>query len=435
MVEMNNIKKRILSGLVIGAFILLPGMKGKASNLKGISGTSKISKQQNLYSDDYLNSRIINNLEINSNINYILEGNNLNLINYNNQLGFINKDNNSNYTYNGKEYNKIDQIGVTTSFVNLRIGPDINEEKIETINKNEIIEILLKSSNGWYLVNYNDTLGFISSEYAKIIDFNSIEEQVSYLPKAYKVVVAKDNVNIRSNPSTESQKLGVLKKDKKLLISNKLNNGWIEVINHKNNKVGYVKSDYVEEEYIISEPYYKQVYMKDDTYLYSYPYSNIIFKLPKYETIFVYGEIDDFYFTLKNNKVGFIRKDDTRELNDKYIVVDISSQNMRVYNNDSTILQSKIVSGKNKTPTNLGIYSIYEKDLNRTLVGDDYQTFVKYWMAFNGGEGFHDASWRNKFGGDIYINNGSHGCVNLPTNIAKKLYDEVSVGTKVLIKK
>ena len=35
--------------------------------------------------------------------------------------------------------------------------------------------------------------------------------------------------------------------------------------------------------------------------------------------------------------------------------------------------------------------------------------------------------------GDIYINNGSHGCVNLPHNAAKEIYENVDTGTMVLV--
>ena len=45
-------------------------------------------------------------------------------------------------------------------------------------------------------------------------------------------------------------------------------------------------------------------------------------------------------------------------------------------------------------------------------------------MPFNGGIGFHDASWRSKFGGTIYQYSGSHGCINLPVDKAKLLYEK-----------
>ena len=54
-------------------------------------------------------------------------------------------------------------------------------------------------------------------------------------------------------------------------------------------------------------------------------------------------------------------------------------------------------------------------------------------MKFTGAVGIHDASWRSKFGGDIYKYNGSHGCVNLPHDVALNLYDMVDIGTMVVV--
>lgn len=132
---------------------------------------------------------------------------------------------------------------------------------------------------------------------------------------------------------------------------------------------------------------------------------------------------------------GYIKKSECELLNNRYIIVDISSQEMILCDGLDILLKSKIVTGKESTPTSLGIFSITKKEKNRILKGPDYETFVNYWMSFNGGQGFHDATWRHNFGGNIYLKNGSHGCVNLPKNFAAKLYDEVEVGNKVLIKK
>jgi hypothetical protein len=54
-------------------------------------------------------------------------------------------------------------------------------------------------------------------------------------------------------------------------------------------------------------------------------------------------------------------------------------------------------------------------------------------MPFKGGYGLHDATWRSSFGGTIYYYSGSHGCVNLPKSAAKTIYNNVSVGTKVIL--
>ncbi len=75
---------------------------------------------------------------------------------------------------------------------------------------------------------------------------------------------------------------------------------------------------------------------------------------------------------------------------------------------------------------------------NVDLIGEDYVSRVQYWMPFTYvGEGLHDAPWRSasEFGGTTYLNNGSHGCVNLKPEVAKLLYETIEIGTPVLIYK
>ena len=118
-----------------------------------------------------------------------------------------------------------------------------------------------------------------------------------------------------------------------------------------------------------------------------------------------------------------------------YIEVDLSSQHLWFYKNGECIVSSALVSGKvaedHCTPT--GVYSIYSKETDRYLTGADYRSFVNYWMPFLRGYGLHDATWRSSFGGDIYLYNGSHGCVNLPLSVAGKIYKNAPVGTKVIL--
>ena len=61
-------------------------------------------------------------------------------------------------------------------------------------------------------------------------------------------------------------------------------------------------------------------------------------------------------------------------------------------------------------------------------------SYVNYFVEFNQGIGIHDASWRKYFGGRIYKESGSHGCVNSPLEFAKTVYNNCTVGsTKVLV--
>lgn len=117
-----------------------------------------------------------------------------------------------------------------------------------------------------------------------------------------------------------------------------------------------------------------------------------------------------------------------------YVEINLTAQHLFVYQNGNVVLESDFVSGKNtkdrKTPP--GVYGITYKERDATLVGEDYETPVSYWMPFNGSIGLHDAIWRNKFGSNFYKGGGSHGCINLPFFVAQKIYGIVEKGTPVI---
>ena len=124
----------------------------------------------------------------------------------------------------------------------------------------------------------------------------------------------------------------------------------------------------------------------------------------------------------------------------RHIDVNLDTQYARLYDSDGkTVLwRSDIVSGNpnlgHDTPT--GDYEIIDMGRNITLKGEDYESFVYYWMCFLGNAyGLHDATWRwsGGFGGNVYLYDGSHGCVNLPYDAAEELYGLIEVGTPVHI--
>lgn len=123
------------------------------------------------------------------------------------------------------------------------------------------------------------------------------------------------------------------------------------------------------------------------------------------------------------------------EVGDTYVEVDLSNQKLYYIEGGKLALQSDVVTGckryHNDTPSM--ITDIYFMQEGRTLRGENYATFVYYWMAFYNHYGLHDATWRSKFGGDIYLTDGSHGCVNMPKENAAKLYSMVHVGTPVVL--
>ena len=119
-----------------------------------------------------------------------------------------------------------------------------------------------------------------------------------------------------------------------------------------------------------------------------------------------------------------------------YIEVSISQQTLYYYENGELIFSSPVVTGQtgeSDTPT--GYYTILNKVANTRLRGPTWDEFVYFWMPIdNRGYGLHDAPWRDAFGGDIYMNDGSHGCINLPYDTASRLFNAVQVGvTQVYI--
>lgn len=120
------------------------------------------------------------------------------------------------------------------------------------------------------------------------------------------------------------------------------------------------------------------------------------------------------------------------DIGDTYIEVDIGQQKMFYYRDGELFIETDVVTGKNNA-TREEVCYVYAKQKNRILRGPGYESFVYYWMPVSGGIGIHDATWRSKFGGEIYKRDGSHGCVNTPIDIVEKMYEVMEVGTPCIL--
>ena len=119
-------------------------------------------------------------------------------------------------------------------------------------------------------------------------------------------------------------------------------------------------------------------------------------------------------------------------LGEKHIYVDLTTQTLKAYQGDTLFMTALVSTGKwGKTPT--GEFTIWEK-LRATKMsggqGADYYYLpnVPFVMFFSNdqvsaGRGFslHGAYWHNNFGHTM-----SHGCVNMRTIDAEKLYHWVN---------
>lgn len=115
--------------------------------------------------------------------------------------------------------------------------------------------------------------------------------------------------------------------------------------------------------------------------------------------------------------------------NERWIEVDLSEQKLKAWDGGALFLETSIASGLPHTPTPTGEFRIWTKLRATKMEGGQgryyyYLPNVPYVMFFENdkvpgwkGYGLHGTYWHNSFGTPR-----SHGCVNLPTPIAKELY-------------
>lgn len=123
-----------------------------------------------------------------------------------------------------------------------------------------------------------------------------------------------------------------------------------------------------------------------------------------------------------------------------YVEIDLTNQCLYLYKNGDCILSAPIVSGNVSggygTPTgNYTIFAMYRDTVlqGTNSDGSSYASPVSFFIPFCGGIGMHDASWRSSFGGDIYLYGGSHGCINMRYSDVSVVYDNVDIGTHVIV--
>lgn len=124
-----------------------------------------------------------------------------------------------------------------------------------------------------------------------------------------------------------------------------------------------------------------------------------------------------------------------------YAEVSLADQRAYFYKDGKCVLETDIVSGTNnegnKTPK--GVWYIMYQQSPSVLRGqnDDgssYASKVNYWSPFTlTGCGFHDASWRHNWSKTAYLNDGSHGCINMQPSVAGQAYHDLKQNEPVII--
>ena len=122
---------------------------------------------------------------------------------------------------------------------------------------------------------------------------------------------------------------------------------------------------------------------------------------------------------------------------DKEIVVSLGAQRLWAYEGEQIVLTTLVSTGTAETPevaTPIGHWQILVKlpmeTMTGTIDGKPYEVDdVPYVMYFtNEGHALHGTYWHNNFGTPM-----SHGCVNLPMDVAEWMFRWAPEGTAVTI--
>ena len=122
---------------------------------------------------------------------------------------------------------------------------------------------------------------------------------------------------------------------------------------------------------------------------------------------------------------------------DKEVVVSLGAQRLWAYEGEQMILTTLVSTGTAETPevaTPIGQWRILTKlpmeTMTGTIDGKPYEVDdVPYVMYFTDeGHALHGTYWHNNFGTPM-----SHGCVNLPMDVAEWMYRWAPEGTAVTI--
>lgn len=189
--------------------------------------------------------------------------------------------------------------------------------------------------------------------------------------------------------------------------------------------------------YVMKYPAISKGYLVDEEVIYADKEMTYeLDTLPELEFVEIHRELNDSYLvSTTDDKIGYINKENVRTIEENSGVVDRSDEVMYVYDGNVCVMSMPVVTGciKNNTESDLGFYNIFMERGRCSFSG----VTVNHMLNYNGGEGIHDAHrWRQikEFGGDTYISNGSHGCINnleWASDYAAFILDE---GDKVLVK-
>ncbi|SQI04537.1 SH3 domain-containing protein [Clostridium perfringens] len=139
-----------------------------------------------------------------------------------------------------------DNVGlISANQLNVRTSPNENGQVIGTLHKNDKVNVLDKSIDGWYKIDFNGRRAYVSSKYVNLISYknNEVKKEVKKEPiEGTGKVNINTALNVRQAATNNSKIIGSLKGGEKVNIISE-NNGFYKI--EFNNSYGYVYAKYI----------------------------------------------------------------------------------------------------------------------------------------------------------------------------------------------
>lgn len=344
---------------------------------------------------------------------------------------------------------KVDAATLTAiASLNVRSGPSTSYSKIGYIKAGSPIQYI-SASNGWYKIRYNGVTGWVISTY---VSFGNTHNNNTNTNKTVKTVTIKENLNMRSGPSTSYGKVGYIKKNT-VVTSTEQSNGWYKI---KHNGVsGWVIGNYVT---VGNTSSTGTDYNKNTTLKYTTATLNIrsnpstsssrIGSIAQGRQVQCLGSSNGWYKVNYNGIVGWVSgqylSSNKTSVNTKKsiatkVVINRTNRTLKAYDKSGILLLStRCAVGKPSTPTPTGTFKIVNKIVNRPYYkhnipgGDPRNPLGSLWMGLSiaGGQtyGIHGNNNASSIGLPV-----SGGCIRVDNTILKQLYAMCIVGTTVII--
>lgn len=127
--------------------------------------------------------------------------------------------------------------------------------------------------------------------------------------------------------------------------------------------------------------------------------------------------------------------DDRYNPNEEFwMEIDLTAQHATVYSGSTVVIETLVSTGRAGWDTPEGTFYVNRKirlhDMSGNAQGESWHVPDVPWSLYftNNGHAIHGAYWHDNFGTEL-----SHGCINLPLDIAEWIYDRAEVGMRIEI--